>query len=174
MKIELVKVKDDKQFGDGERAIMVDGVRWGRTRVARHGVHGTSHTFEQEGGETIIADPEAKYPSNVTVRSERRRWSNDPQPAPTLDRVLVMAMQLVDNGKLRHPDVVKAEQQARREAFAKRVAKQEAKEKAEMRDHARLAVVAIFEPLAIENYDSDHETAAIAAVLKAMEWAQQR
>jgi hypothetical protein len=67
------KAKDDR-FDRGERIIVVDGVRWGRTIVGHHGMHGTKHVFKQDRAGIIEAkQPGSKYVTEVAVRSKNKR-----------------------------------------------------------------------------------------------------
>lgn len=152
-------------FDRGERIIMVDGVRWGRTIVTSHGCHGTKHRFQQDHGEVIIEKPDARYPQEVAVRSHKRqKWLGDKDTwRPTEEVVLEKAKELVASGKLRHPDVVKKEQDEAMEQYSARAAEREQQRVAEFRAKA-------MEALQI----NDPESEIIERVVKAMEWAQSK
>lgn len=152
-------------FDRGERIIMVDGVRWGRTIVTSHGCHGTKHVFQQDGGEVIIDKPDARYPHEVAVRSQKRqKWLGDKDGwRPTEEVVLEKARELVAAGKLRHPDEVRREQEAAMRQYDERAAEREKERIASFRDKA-------MEALQI----NDPESEIIDRVVKAMEWAQSK
>jgi hypothetical protein len=161
--VELVKPPTgDKTFDRGERIIVVDGVRWGRTVVTYHGCHGTAHKFRQEGGDILCENPNARYPREIAVRSvKRRRWTGDPW-RPTHEAVLEKARELVAIGKLRHPDIVKAEHQKAMERYNERCAAIEEKRKQEFRERACQAL----------GMNQDDGSQIIDRVVAAMEWAQ--
>jgi len=169
--IELVKVPGTRRydakaghyvgeaFERGERAIMVDGVRWGRTRVTWHGMHGNSVTFQESSGE--ITDDNGRA---ITVRSKKRTWREDVDGAPvvtTEDRTLEKVRELIATGKLRHPDIVRAERAKAAAEYSARIAKQDRERKAAFRAKA-------MEALRVNNPDSE----VIGRVVAAMEWAQ--
>lgn len=164
--IEL-KQSSERGFGRGERVILVDGIQWGRTRVEHHGPNGTSHTFEQEGGEVIIDKSDVRYPQYVKVRTGRRGrlGRSDRDWRPTEEMVLEKVGELIANGKLRHPDIVRAEQQA-------------AREQRRHRDHeAAKAKDAAFESKAREALmmpDNVIESEMLDRVVAAMKWAQEQ
>lgn len=149
-------------FDRGERAIMVDGVRWGRTIMSSHGCHGTKHIFRQEAGEVIIDKPDARYPVEVAVRSERKRYLNRETWRPTEERVLEKAIELVATGRLRHPDVVRAEQKEAAGRYRARVADRESERKSNFEARARQAL----------QINDDAQSDLVDRVVKAMEWAQ--
>jgi hypothetical protein len=181
MKIELVrhppqKYGDPDYFDRGERIIMVDGVRWGRTRVQSHGSRGTTTTFEQEGGETIL-DPSSKRADYINVRSENARHAKVHIPGKgyvlpadwktTEQRTLEVAVDLVRDGLLRHPDVVKAE--AEKRAAARRKARESAQERenAAFRNRAETALAPL--ETTRELYQE-----LVTRVIDAMRWAQEQ
>lgn len=141
MNIELQKPPPEaKGFEPGDRIIVVDNVRWGRTLVSRHGVWGTKYQFEQEGGETIINVVKDRA-REIAVRSIRKRsYDQDPVWRPTHELVLDKVRELIEAGKLRHPDVVKAEQAAARARYKARVAENERAEQAAFEAKAREAL----------------------------------
>lgn len=180
LKVELVKCEntrryDNKQnrwvgesFEGGERVILVNGVRWGRTCVARHGVWGTSHTFEQDGGDRIPAiEGESRDRSKyVQVRSmTKRRMRDDTKWRPTEEMVLEKARELVASGRLRDPAVVKLEAKQEHERWlAER----------EQRDRERVDAIRAkaAEALQLNNVPAPGESVVLDRVVAAMEWAQ--
>lgn len=153
-----------EHFDRGERIIMVDGVRWGRTHVAYHGCNGTTHTFQQENGHVIEERPGERYPGEVSVRSMRRRgYFRDKTWRPTEELVLEKARELVEASRLKHPDVVKAANEQAIERFRARAAKAEAKRTAEFRRRA-------CEALRI----NDETSEIVDRVVEAMEWAREQ
>lgn len=163
--IELVRV-NAPGFDRGERAIMVDGIRWGRTKVAWRGRHGTATTFVQEGGHTLIENPGAKFEREITIRStgkfERRRSSESNPFKTTEQQTLAKVIELVANGTLRDPAVVRAENERRMDEWraGRAIAQQE--EDAEFR---RRAISAL-------GLESDDAGDIIDRVVAAMRWAQ--
>jgi hypothetical protein len=151
-------------FDRGERIIMVDGVRWGRTIVTMHGCHGTKHVFYQDGGEIITAD-RGRHTSEIAIRSEKRqKWLGDKDTwRPTEERVLEKARELVATGKLRHPDVVKKESVEAMKQYDARVEEREKERVAEFRAKAMEAAQV-----------NDPDSPIIDRVVAAMEWAQSR
>jgi hypothetical protein len=166
--VTLERRPGDKTYDRGERAIMVDGVQWGRTIVSHHGMHRTKHIFKQEGGGVIEERPGEKYPGEVNVRSLRRRSyselrGNEHEWRPTEELVLDKARELVASGRLRHPDVVKAESKAALTRWRAKRDAAEAERKKEFRERA-------CEALRINDPDSE----TVDRVVAAMEWAQTR
>lgn len=159
-------IRSDERFDRGERIILVDSVRWGRTFVTYHGVHGTRTHFRQEGSsENIIDNPSARHPSDLVVRSARERGSktfiNGQYRLPdgwknTEELVLDKVKELVKTGRLRNPQFVHAENKARREQFAKAQEEGKAREDAEFKRRAEQA----------------HREGDVNAIIAAMRWAQ--
>jgi hypothetical protein len=139
-------------FDRGERIIVVDGARWGRTIVTYHGVHGTTHTFVQHHGGEI---------EGASVKSEKRRWNKEGW-RPTEDRVLEKVRELVSGGQLRHPDVVKAENEQAAERYRKQREKAEVEHAANFRKRALKACGANVNP----------DDPLVDRVVEAMKWAQ--
>lgn len=173
MNITLETRKDDKQFGRGERAIMVDGVQWGRTHVSSHGCHGTKHVFEQTGGDIIGDMSKGGYFHEIAVRSEKRRpWMKEDSWKPTEDRVLDKARELVTAGRLRNPDVVRAERAA---LHAKMEKNRESAAEREATEFANKALAAIGLDLTTYIADAVNQTTVDELrkrIVAAMRWAQ--
>jgi hypothetical protein len=173
MDIELVKPvpgseradmapRKDEYFDRGERIIVVDGVRWERTSVSSHGVHGQKHTFIQEHGETLGEVSKHGYFHAFEVRSSRkRRWGSNDDFRPTLEVVLDKVKELISEGKLRDPATVKAERDDVRERMRAQASARQTAEEQEFKDRAMQATGI---------NDPDHET--VVRVVKAMRWAQ--
>lgn len=162
--------KSDRLFSAGERIIVVDGFRWGRTWVHHHGMHGTSVTFQQEGGGTIepLKGEHKHYNSGgVSVRSikKRRAFYNKTEWRPTDELVLEMAQKLVADGRLVHPDVLRQREARARETLRKAAEKDEAERVAEFRNRAREA---------IGQPDAEDGSIPLETVVAAMEWARGR
>lgn len=160
-----VALEKGEGLGRGERYIVVDGVRWGRTVVSHHGVHGTKHLFRQEGGELLIANPDERYPREIAVRSERKRYSNAATWRPTESLVLEKAVELVATCRLRHPDNVREEQRRASEAYHAKAAKAEAKEQREFEAKAEEA---------LDRTRGLNLTTQVKIIVEAMRWAQQK
>lgn len=173
-KIELAKpapppyAKGD-HFSPGERMILVDGVRWGRTIVSRHGCHGTRHKFQQDGGEVLVDDPNKRYPQATSIRSVKRHHYDKEPHVPTLERVLAKAIELVNSCKLRDPAVVRAEQQAAMARHRENTAKAMAAETENFRARAEM-VADPFKKQGLLSHDG-HEH-LVGRIVEAMRWAQ--
>lgn len=161
MKVTLEK--SDK-LDRGERLIRVDGVVWGHTIVSSHGVHGQKHKFHQEHGETI-GSMSGGYHLPVVVRStKRQKWLGDKDTwRPTYELVLEKAIELINAGRLRHPDSVKQEQERLREKMRESTNRREHKEQAEFEAKAREALDGIPDDIAAPVLDK---------IIAAMRWAQ--
>lgn len=153
-----------EQFDRGEREIIVDGIRWGRTIVQSRGSGGTRTTFLQDHYGELCENPDARFTQPYTVRSAGRRRSMwDKEPVRTTEELtLEMAQKLVADGILRHPDIVKAEN-------ARRAAEYRASRETRDREEA-----AAFEAKAREalQINSDEQSDLVDRVVAAMRWAQ--
>ncbi len=161
--------RPDERFDRGERLIMVDGVRWGRTHVSSHGVHGQRHTFQQQDGGKIIVDPKSKHAREVSVSSkERGRSIFDSSPKPTTEeKVLATVRELVATGKLRDPAIVRAENAESMKLYRAQQEAGKAREEAEFLAKAKEAA----------GYDAafpvpSNATALVGRIVAAMRWAQ--
>lgn len=174
MNIELKK-SDERDFGRDERIIMVDGVRWGRTIVTHHGWYGTKYTFSQENGGTIYDDPNARYPHEINVRSERKRRAEPGTWRPTEERVLEKIGELIASGKLRDPAIVKKESDEARKAYNARQAERTAAEEAAFRAKADQAIRGMtgYVLTGLGEKKMPH-TEDIEAVVAVMRWAQEQ
>jgi hypothetical protein len=176
-RVELVKVsppfRDRDYFDRGERAIMVDGARWGRTHVAWHGCNGTTVTFSQEAGEEICdmrGKGEYSRAIAVSVRSmgrrDRRIWKdgryvNNPDFKTTEELATIKAQELVDAGRLRDPQIVRKERDEAHRRWVEQRARREV-EKAEAWRRRAMEALNINDP----------ESETLARVLALMEWAK--
>jgi hypothetical protein len=164
--VTLVKSEStpNDRFDRGERVILVDGVRWGRTIVTFHGVHGTKHCFEQQGGDVLLQNPKDKYPREIAVRSmrKRRRYGNDVPWRPTEEVVLEKARELVEAGRLRDPKIVAREQDEAHQHYIQRCAEADAAKRAAFIAKARDAL----------GINSNDPSPLVDRVVAAMEWAQ--
>lgn len=163
-----VKLERGEGLDKGERYIVVDGVRWGRTVISYHGMHGTRHKFEQIGsGHRVKVDDRDVW---VDSAKRRRVWVDnhlvpDPDWKPTDDLVLAKAVDLVGQCLLRHPDNVREEIKRQNEAYQRKQEQQAAKEQRE------------FEAKATEMLDrlrGLNETSQVKIMVEAMRWAQTR
>lgn len=154
--------KEGREFFDrGERLILVNGVRWGRTRVTYHGCHGTKHTLCQDGDGPVIENPGAKYERESAVRSVKfRRWTGEPQ-VKTEDLVIAKAAELVAAGRLRDPATVRREHAEAAKLYREQQERGAAREESEFRTKAAEAIGA-----------NDLHSEAVDRVLAAMRWAQ--
>ena len=177
--IELVKPgstlvaipRQSESFIDGERIILVDGIRWGRTVVTRHGSQGTRTFFVQEGGGRVSL-PGPRYGREVYVRSANPRharrvigghYTLPPDFKSTAQLVLDKVIELVNEGMLRDPVLVRSEAAKRQAEYDRRVAAGAEKERQAFRKRAEGVLVQVFA--------GNHEE-QIAAVIDAMKWAQ--
>lgn len=168
------KAKGD-YFDRGERIILVDGVRWGRTHMKWHGCNGTTVTFSQEAGEEICdirGNGEYQRAIAVSVRSqgrhERRVWKDgryidNPEFKTTEELATIKAQELVAAGRLRDPEIVKRE---RAEAHARWI-EQRARREVEKAEAWRRRAM---EALGI----NDPESEMLGRVLALMEWAKEQ
>ena len=160
--VELARVKDERnamgrKYGRGERVIMVNGEMWGKTVVTFHGCHGTKYAFEQKHGRLIEEQlPGENYSHLIFVRSEPRTSST-----VTEKRVLEKARELVETGKLRHPDILRREAEEAKAAYLKKCAERDAKEEAEFRARAVEAIGLTDDGL-------------VDRIVAAMRWAQHK
>ena|SRR5579871_1044214 len=172
MDIRIARFPDINEHGydrhPGRKAIVVDGVRWGRIEMTRHGVWGTAYTFHQEGEHNAISRHGADGEEHeVEVRSEGRRakyQSSKTVPEPIEKRLLAEAKALVNDGLLRNPEIVRTEQEAFEARRREQHEKMEATEAAAFEARARDAL----KPFA----NSPSFEAAVADVIAAMRWAQ--
>lgn len=168
-KRELADGKRGERFERGERIIMVDGVRWGRTHVTRHGVWGTKYTIEQRRG-SIIQEPTgftgkgSHKERDVEIRSIRKRYNSKPgEWRPTEELVLEKVRELIDSGKLIHPEAQREINERASREYREAVDRRDRKEAEEFRAKAR-------EALGINDPASD--SPLIDKVVEAMRWAQ--
>lgn len=157
-------------FDRGERIIMVNGERWGRTHVKWHGVHGTTTHIQQEGGEILMRNPadietwkEYKW---LSVSSGGRRGRHEPNLKPIDELVIDKIRELIAAGRLRHPATIRAESE--REMALDRAERAQAKEReaAEFRAKALEAAGYTGEP------NDPESVAMVERIIGAMRWAQ--
>lgn len=161
------KAEDQEFFDRGERIILVDGERWGRTIVRWHGCNGTSTSFRQDGGEEIGRTSKYGYFHAVTVRSSGRRpWHDKGEWKSTDQLVLDKVHELIAEKKLRPPAVVKAEAEAARARWRQQQAEREQREAAEFRVKALEAAGYTGEP------NDPESVALVERIVEAMKWAQ--
>jgi hypothetical protein len=156
---------DFSRYGRGERRIMVDGEQWGRTHVRYHGGSGQSHNFEQEGGEILLKNPEAKYPREISVSSDVRgkhHYGRGPR-SDTFETVRAKAQELVETGRLRDPAIVRAERQTAQAKLADAERAAAAAEEQAFREKARKALAGL------QLLEGEK---AVDRVVAAMRWAQ--
>jgi len=163
-------------FDRGERIIMVDGERWGRTVVTFHGCHGTRHVIKQDHGSIIEAEEgEPKHYENdgvcIFVGGRRmRRWQDGQEPPSTETQVQELVEKLIAQGRLIHPMDKKQQNDAAMAAYRKRVAEAEAKEEAALRARAIEALTA----MRFAGLTDPQINDAIEHIMAAMKWAQTR
>lgn len=172
------KAKDKEFFDRGERIIMVEGERWGRTHVSWHGSRGTSTTFHQDGWGTLTrTSKRGDREYNISVSSASKRHARRFIPngnggtdyrlpggfKDTNQLVLEKINEMIAEGKLRHPSIVKQEVAAENAAYARRREAAAAKEEAEFRTKAAEAVRA-----------NDPNSEIVDRVVEVMRWAQGR
>lgn len=169
--IELRRCDGEKGFDRGERAIYVDGVRWGRTRIFHHGVHGTAHAFQQSDGSYIEDTSKHGNQLKVQVRSMRKRYSNPDTWRPTEEIVLEKAKELVAAGRLRHPDVVRAEVDAEHALYMFKKSVRERKEQEKLNDRARGVLRNLQAYIGVPSGQPAPQE-DVDLIVEAMKWAQ--
>lgn len=172
MNIELVRSKDPG-FDRGERIILIDGVRWGRTHMQWRGCHGTETTFSQEHGKKIGTVSKGGYFHPIRVMSatarRSRRWIEGkgyvlPSDFQTTEqRTVSRIAELIYDGQLRHPEIVQAETAQRHADY--RAKRQQVQAEAEEAFKAKAME-------AVRANDPDSEI--VQRVIEAMRWAQDR
>lgn len=163
---------DYRHFDRGERIIIVDGMRWGRTAVRSRGQHGNVITFEQHEGETL-SEPTYEGSTrfrDIYVSTGGRRNKRSQVPVPSTDEVvLAKVKELIEAGKLRHPEIVKAEVEARRASFAASNSRAQQAENERFRAKA-IEAAGVDRPEGVKLYtDEEH---LVARIIEAMRWAQ--
>jgi hypothetical protein len=163
MKIELRKTPGGRA---GARDIVVDGVAWGRTIPEGHGCWGKSYEFYQEGGSRIY---DGRSPTRVATEKKPPSYMETAlaEWKPTEERVLEKARELVESGKLRHPDAVRADKQKAEEDFKRLEADAEAKRKAALLARGYETISPIMDRLTLAQ--AQH---LVERIVLAMEWAQ--
>jgi hypothetical protein len=124
----------------GNKAIMVDGLRWGTIHMETHGCWGSSYWFNQTGiqGQQITSgDRPVKVYGD---KGERRRLGTYDAVAPVAERLHAKATELIASGLLRHPDSVKAEQAERAARWRASEAERDCKATDRLRAKAREAL----------------------------------
>jgi hypothetical protein len=161
-----ITLEKSPKLDRGERLIMVDGVAWGKTIVRGRGVHGTETTFQQLFGEVIGDVSPRGHFREITVRSikQRRYLGAEDKHRPTIEMTLEKAKELIEAGRLRHPDVQQAEVAELREKIAKRQTEREREENEEFERRAREAL----------RINDNEPSEIVERVVKAMRWAQQQ
>jgi hypothetical protein len=173
--VELVRPEPPFEQGDffdrGERAIVVDGKRWGRTIVKGHGVWGNSHHFKQDADDMILKDGCKDEPWKEhyweRVDSDRnRRYRRDDNPVrDTFELVIEKVQALIAAGKLRDPDVVRSEQQKRNAAWLEKRKAEKAEQAAQFRAKALEAAGYLAEP------NDPQSLELVERIVAAMNWA---
>lgn len=162
-----ITLERDEKLNRGERYIVVDGVRWGRTIVSYHGVHGTSHAFRQEGGDLIGELSKGGYFHEVSVRSEKKRLFQEDKWRPTEEKVMEKIRDLIRDGRLRHPDIVRAEAAETNRQINEKRKEIDRKKQEQFEAMAREAVASIASVLSHESY-----LETVNRIVNAMRWAQ--
>ena len=151
MKIELAKpepgtfgprgIGDNERFDRGERIILVDGARWGRTSVTTHGRHGMRYRFLQDGRSEVIEErannSTYKVPATVWGDKVARRhaYGNNKPVAPVEERIIEKVREMIETGLLRDPVVVRGD--IEEEARQYRAQRADARRAEEAAFHAR-------------------------------------
>ena len=134
-KIEIVP--GGKDYARGTRLILVDGVEWGHWEMKQHGGAGNSFRLNDSNGVVEIAVKSSlKYDrvfmQEITVYGDkmarRRTKTGEPPLPPVADRLMEVTRDAINAGRLRAPDVLKAETAA---ALKKREEQRRAAEVAE-------------------------------------------
>jgi len=97
----------------GRKRILVNGVKWGSVHMGSRGVHGVTYHFRQDPeGSGYVRAKNTRFDVLHAVRVEPERYRDE--NAPTLEEVLLKTVRdLIDEGRLRDPAVLRAEQQER-------------------------------------------------------------
>jgi hypothetical protein len=97
----------------GDFDVMVDGLRWGHVEGRSHGMHGFTYRFHDFDGEPIYKlDKDGKarrsdhYIESSWGSTKRSRRAGDNRTTETMIRE--KALQLIEAGRLVHPDEVAA------------------------------------------------------------------
>lgn len=171
MNIEIAPYPPER----GRKQIMVDGVAWGTLHMRNHGGRGNSYTFRQVGGENIMEPvPGSRHDrmKEVTVYGDKMaKWDTQGELKPVDERLLDKARDLIKANRLRHPDVVRAEQQENAKALRELRERQDADEQAriEAKAHETLRKLQAYigVPAGAEFPEAD-----VAEIVAAMRWAQ--
>jgi hypothetical protein len=172
--IELIRPRDrahlgraGERFGPGERIIVVNGVRWGRTIVQSQGRVGRIVRFHQDGGDILIMEPGPIGPFRAEVRPVKFRRLHRNDNRTTEEVVLDKARELVSAGLLRDPIVVRNERAEARAEWQSAITPDQIRHRLKFRFRAAEALVPISQQLDVTTYGI-----IIERVVKAMEWAQ--
>lgn len=156
-----------RQQWPGERAIVVDGVRWGHTIAKSHGRRGVSYTFKQDHDEVLIDNPNVKHVRDLRVRKADRVVATGSIEKMFANAVLAKAIELVVAGRLRDPAIVLAERNQRRATFETERAAAAAGREKEFRDKA----TDVLSGVGIRTGTVTHDV-VVARIVEAMRWAQ--
>ncbi len=173
MDVRLIKIEPwPGEHIRGRKTIMVDGVQWGSIHMQSCGPTGVYYTFCENGTGEITEEVASAYPGhsprNVVIRvwGEKQHFRNlerGEAPKPLDLRLLDMVVVLIENGQLRHPDVVCAAKKKEVEKHRAIIAAENAKTEAAFETKAR----SVCDDLGVDT--SEH---LVAVVVAAMKWAQ--
>lgn len=150
----------------GRKHILVgpNAEHWGTIHMESHGGRGNSYWFQQvgQGGPIIKRGSRPDRFVNITVYGDkaanRLRHGDDPPVKPVKERLHDTVRELLDTGKLRDPAIIKAEIAEQNRRFYEARERKEAFRKRAMEALGDLSV----------------HGSLVAAVVEAMEWAQQQ
>jgi hypothetical protein len=97
----------------GRKRILVDGVKWGSVHMESHGVRGAVYHFRQNPeGSGYVRAKNTRFDVLHAVRLEPKRYRDAEAPTPK-GVLLKTVRELIEEGRLRDPAVLRAEQQER-------------------------------------------------------------
>jgi hypothetical protein len=116
----------------GRKLILVDGVKWGSVHMESHGAHGVTYHFRQDPeGSGYIRAKNTRFDVPHAVRLQSKRYRD--ADASTLEAALLQTVrELIEEGRMRDPAILRVEQQER--ASAMREA-EEGRKQNEQRDY---------------------------------------
>lgn len=166
MNIQITRVAPGHPLVKGVRLITVDGKAWGKIKSDSRGSKGVVYSFYQIGGVMIMQHKRANFVCGAEKVYSWTAIGDLEAPRERADAIeaalRAQATIMIDDGRLRDPEVVKAEEQAKQDEI-------ERKEQAEAAARRRRLENKADEVLAPFGASTPELRAAVA---DAMEWAQ--
>lgn len=112
----------------GDKEIWVDGVRWGHVEMKGHGCHGPSYEFFNVYGSGIVLRfkhaktgewQESRHGGLERVHPPRMNRREKGDTRTVEDHIIEKARALIAEDRLRHPDILKAENEESRARYVK-------------------------------------------------------